>query len=292
MKSQIKASLITGFGNTFLFFLKIIFGLMFNSISLISDAFNSLLDIVSSIIIYFSIKISYKKPDFNHQFGHTRSQPIAGLIVAVFTSVFGFQIFLASSSRFFSNETLKLGIIPIFVMLIVIIVKSFYYIYTKIILKENKSLALDAACVDHRNDIFVSSVVLVGLILSNLGFVLFDSIAGCIVSIFIIASGINLAKENIKYLMGEAPSEEIFNKLESVATSVKGVIGVNDIRAHLLGSNIEAEVHIYVDKTLSLEKAHDIGNLVKRNLEKIDSISEVFIHIDPFKGKMISTRKF
>ena len=92
--------------------------------------------------------------------------------------------------------------------------------------------------------------------------------------------------------MGEAPSKELFEKIEKVAKSVKEVIGLNDVYAHYVGTLVEAEVHIYVDKKMNIEKAHDIGKKVQKKLEKMDEISKAFIHIDPFLGKFEKEKKF
>lgn len=290
--NETKASVLAIIFNFLLFCLKIVVGLLFNSISVISDAFNSLLDIISSGIIHISIKVSHKKPDKEHQFGHSRAQPIAGLIVAIFTAIFGFQLFIASIERMLNGEVLVLGNLPLIVMLIVMITKMGLLIYTKNILKKHKSLALQAACVDHKNDILISLVVIFGLFGANLGFPIYDAVAGAVVSIYIIFSGYVLAKENIQYVMGEAPPEKVFKNIEKQALSVKGVIGLNDIRAHMLGTDIECEVHIYVDKDLSLKKAHEIGNKVKSKIRELAGCSNVFIHIDPYLGKKVSDRKF
>lgn len=292
LKKETKISALTIFFNAILFVLKIITGILFNSIAVISDAFNSLLDIVSSTIIYHSIKISHKKPDKKHQFGHSRAQPIAGLIVAIFTAVFGFELFRASFERLFNGDVLKMGMIPLIVMSIVLLVKTGLYLYTKSFLTKKKSLALNAACVDHKNDILISIVVIFGLWLANLGYTYFDSIAGGFVGIYIIKSGFDLAKENIKYIMGEAPSEKIFKSIENKAMSVKGVIGLNDIRAHMLGTDVECEVHIYLDKNMDLEKAHKISNKVKSKILELEDFENAYIHIDPFIGKLNSKRKF
>ena len=89
MKEERKASILGIIGNIFLFIIKIIIGIMYNSISIISDAINSFTDIFASFIVHLSIVVSGKKPDKGHQFGHDRAQPIAGLIVAIFIGIVG-----------------------------------------------------------------------------------------------------------------------------------------------------------------------------------------------------------
>jgi divalent metal cation (Fe/Co/Zn/Cd) transporter len=95
-----------------------------------SDALNSFTDIVGSIIVYHSLKVSGKKPDKGHQYGHTRAQPIAGLIVSLFACLVGFQVIIFSIDRFFAAESMEKGLIPIFIIIIVIITKTILYVYT------------------------------------------------------------------------------------------------------------------------------------------------------------------
>ena len=87
-----KATIILIICNTFLFGIKITAGLMSNSLAIISDAVNSFTDIVSSVIIFFAVKTSSKQADEGHPFGHHRAEPIAGLIVAIFAGILGFEI--------------------------------------------------------------------------------------------------------------------------------------------------------------------------------------------------------
>ena len=292
MKEEKKASWMGIIGNTLLFIGKIIVGLIYNSIAIISDALNSFTDIIASIIVHLSVVVSYKDADKEHQFGHKRAQPIAGLIVAIFTGIVGFEVILASSRRLMEGGEVGKGIIPVVLMVIVVVIKYGMYLYTKFVCNKTHSPALEASAVDHRNDILISFAVLIGVCAANLGYAIFDPIAAMIIGLYIIKSGYDIGKDNIKYLMGEAPSKEMFRKIENNAKSVKGVIGLNDVYAYYVGTLIEAEVHIYVDNRMNIKKAHDIGKEVQKRLEKMDEISRAFIHLDPFLGKFEKVEKF
>jgi divalent metal cation (Fe/Co/Zn/Cd) transporter len=92
--------------------------------------------------------------------------------------------------------------------------------------------------------------------------------------------------------MGTAPDESFFNDLEKVASKVEGVLGLNDIRAQMLGTHIDAEVHIYVDKKMDIKSAHDIGKKVEAAIEKMPQVHKAWVHIDPFLGKFNKKRRF
>jgi cation diffusion facilitator family transporter len=292
MKYEKRASWLAIIGNSVLFIGKIIIGFMFNSIAIISDALNSFTDIIASAIVHISLIVSHKKADKEHQFGHERAQPIAGLIVAIFTGIVGFQVITESIRRIISGGEIVKGILPIILVILVMIIKFIMYTYTKAVCKRTKSIALAASSIDHRNDVVISFAVLIGVIFSNLGYPLLDPVAAIIVGLWIIKSGFDIGMDNIRYLMGEAPSEVLFDKIEETAKSVRGVIGLNDVGAHYVGTAIEVEVHIYVDKKMNVQEAHDIGKEVQKRIENLEDISRAFIHIDPFEGKLNKGRKF
>jgi cation diffusion facilitator family transporter len=292
MIEQKKVSFITIIGNIILFISKIIVGLMFQSIALISDAINSFTDILASCIVHVSVLVSHKEADKEHQFGHERAQPIAGLIVAIFTGIVGFQVIIGSIEWLMEGSTTEKGLMPFLIVIMVIIVKLALYIYTRRIIKKKKSTALSASAVDHRNDVLISATVLIGILFSNLGYPILEPIVAIIIGIWIIRSGFYVGKDNIGYLMGVAPAEELFDTIEKKAKTIKGVIGINDMRAHYVGTAVEVEIHIYVDKELNIKKAHSIGKQVEKKVESIDEICKAFIHIDPFLGKYVKERKF
>ena len=85
----------------------------------------------------------------------------------------------------------------------------------------------------------------------------------------------------MKFLIGEAPDKELMRKIKKEAFSVKGVRGVHDARAHYVGVLLQVEVHVSVDRKISIEKAHAIGKEVKKKVEGLEEIKEAFVHIDP-----------
>jgi cation diffusion facilitator family transporter len=279
-------------GNSLLFVGKLIIGIMYNSIAVISDALNSFTDIITSFIVHLSIIVSHKRPDKEHQFGHKRAQPIAALVVAIFIGIVGFEVIVTAIRRILEGGSIKNGYIPVYLLIVVIIAKILMYLHAKTVCKKTKSTALDAFAADHFNDFLISFAVLLGLVVANLGYPIFDPLIAIIIGMWIIKAGYDTGMDNIKYLMGEAPSEEMFENIEKIAKSVKGVLGLNDIRAHYVGTRLEAEVHIYVDKKMNIEKAHTIGKKIQKKLERLEEVERVFVHIDPFEGEFRKERKF
>jgi cation diffusion facilitator family transporter len=161
------------------------------------------------------------------------------------------------------------------------VVKLGMHIFARRVAKKTGSTAIMASATDHRNDVLVSAAVLSGVVASNLGFPVFDPIVAILIGLWIIRAGFLIGKDNIKYLMGEAPPPALVDKVREKAKAVKGVIGLNDVFGHYVGTTVEIEVHIDVDKRLSIEEAHGIGKRVQWAIEDMEEISRAFIHIDP-----------
>ncbi|MGM5484895.1 MAG: cation diffusion facilitator family transporter [Nanobdellota archaeon] len=262
--------------NIFLFIIKLFAGVITNSIAIISDALNSFSDIISSFAIKFSVSMSKKEADSDHPFGHHRAEPIAALMVAIFTAMLGFEVMRSSVMRFFSGSSVEYSFLAVIVMVIAIAIKLFLYFFMK-----SRSTALSAASVDARNDVLASSLALIALIMSTLGYTFVDVITGLGIGFFIIRSGYMLGRENIGYLMGASPSADFYNQVEKDIKRVEGVRGVHDLRIHYVGTVYHAEVHIEVDKDILTKKSHDIGKKVQEAMETREGIDRAFVHIDP-----------
>ncbi|MGE5458627.1 MAG: cation diffusion facilitator family transporter [Methanococcaceae archaeon] len=267
--------------NIFLFIIKITVGIISNSITMISEAVNSSTDIISSLAIRYSIRISAMQPDEKHQFGHTAAQPIATFIVAVFAGVLGLDIIQESIKRIITPAEIKLNFFVYLVLGITILVKIILNRYQVHIGKKFKSPAVRAQAVDSINDVLASSLALIGILGVNFGYPRLDGVGGILVSFFILRSGYEIAKENIDYLMNKAADDNLIIEIANVALKVKGVEGMNDLRSYYVGDKFHVEIHIEVDKSASTKESHDIGKNVQYAIEALPDIQKVFVHIDP-----------
>jgi cation diffusion facilitator family transporter len=281
MEDYKKVTLIGVLLNIFLFIIKVIGGLISGSLAVMSDAFNSLTDIISYTSIYFAVVWSRKKADKEHPFGHHRAEPLAAVIVSIFAGILGFEILKTAFSHMVNEEQSIVGLPALIVLGITIVVKTGMSVYFNIKSKKLNSPAIHAACIDSRNDVLVSSIAFIGVLASVYKAKVFDDLAAIFIAVCIVYSGYKIGKENIDYLMGKSPPENLIKKIASVAKRIKGVTGLNDIRAHYVGNLIHIEIHIEVDKGLSTESSHKIGKMVQRAVEKSNNIDRAFIHIDP-----------
>ena len=279
--TALAASIINVLANTVLFAIKLWVALLSGSIALLSDAFNSLTDIASSIAVFICVRISGKQADEGHPFGHSRAEPVAGLIVAIFAGILGFEVIKVSVGRLFSETVVVVGTAALLVPVITIVTKLSMAIYFKRVGKELHSPAITASATDSMMDVAVSVAALVGIIGVKFGYPVLDPVAGLVISVWIIYTGYSIGMENIDYLMGKAPEPELMEELKAAALSVPGVEEINTVRAHYVGPFIHVEIHVEVARHLSTYDSHEIGEEVTRKVEEIKAIEKCFVHIDP-----------
>ncbi len=268
-------------GNALLFGGKIFVGLWFDSIAIISDSLNSFTDIIASLVVFISIRASYREADRTHPYGHKRAQPIAGLVVAIFTGIVGFEVITQGVNRLLTGEQMQPGLLPLLLVLGVMVIKLFMHLYVRAVARRTGSTALMASAADHRNDVLVSAAVLIGVMFSNLGFPMFDPIVAVLIGLWIIKAGFSIGRDNLKFLMGEAPPAPLVEGIRKAARSIHGVQSVHDVLAHYVGTAIHIEVHINVQRELNVEQAHAIGKQVQAAIEGRDGVARAFVHIDP-----------
>jgi len=268
-------------GNIFLFLLKLVAGIHSRSIAVLSDAFNSLTDIMASVVVVISMLVALRKPDRDHHYGHHRAEPIAGLVVAVLAFVLGLEVLRQSVLRLLGEAVQIDEKIALLAMVITIVVKTIMGGTFYLVGRHHRSPALKAAFVDSLNDIMIGLAVIAGIVGVKMGWPATDSLAGFLVGLVVIYSGYRIGRENLDFLMGRAAADHITNAISRAALSVDGVKGLNDIYTHYVGNRIHAEVHIELDASMRTDLAHEIGKKVQFSVEAIEDIYRAFIHIDP-----------
>ncbi len=276
-----RATLFNIAANAFLFAIKYTGALMTGSLALMSDAINSFSDTIYSIAIFFAVKVSHKKADNDHPFGHHRAEPVAGLLVALLAGILGFEIIKAGVEGLLSPEVRVFSYLAVGILAFTMLMKALMSLYFHGVAKKINSPALAASSVDCRNDVLVSFIAMLGVLGPYLNFPNLDYCAAIAIGLFIIYSGYKIGTENIDYLMGKAPGKETMDEITKRALSVKGVKGLHKVRAHYVGNYLHVQAHVEVDKNMTLQKAHDLGETVEDRIEEMHSVDKAFIHVDP-----------
>lgn len=276
-----KASRFSLISNIFLFVIKLFAGILSGSIAVISDAINSLSDILTNIAVHFSVKVSYKVADSDHQYGHHAAQPLAAMMLAIFAGVAGITVVRESITRIIEPTIQDVLIYPIIVLSITIILKSFMTIYFRKVSIKYDSPAVRALSIDSLNDVLSSLIALFAILISSLNLKFVDGIAGILIAFFIFRAGYHVAKENIDYLMGKAASNELMNDITNRTLNVNGVLGINGLRSHQFGNKYHIEVKIKVDSNQLTKDSYKVAMKVKEAVSQIPQVADVFVHLEP-----------
>lgn len=267
--------------NTFLGVTKVIVGLLTFSISIVGDAVNNITDSISSIVTSVGYKLSAKKADKDHPFGHQRIEFISGLIISVLMLAVGILLLKESITKIITPSEIKFDYVTLIIISLSILVKLWQSIFYKNISKEINSISLKATSKDSLNDVISTSSVVVGIIVYLIFNINIDGYIGCIVSLYVIYSSISLIIESSSPLIGTAMSDEDIKKYKKEIMSYKGVLGVHDIVVHSYGpTKIFMTAHAEVSSNVPILISHDvIDNIEKDFLEKNNI--DLTIHLDP-----------
>lgn len=269
------------FCNLFLFISKFLIGTMSNSVAIISDAFNNLTDMGSSVISIISAKLSNKPPDKDHPFGHGRFEYLASLSIAVIILVVGYKLCEESLGKFFAPEPLDFTPWTIVVLVISIGVKVWMCLYNRYIARKINSSVNEATASDSVNDAIATTGVLVATIAQQFIPLPIDAAAGVAIGLMIMYAGYGIAKDVINLLLGEAPSQELVQDIVQCALHCEYVVGVHDIRIHDYGpGRTFASLHAEVPDTANLVEVHAALDVLEDELKDRFQM-EVNIHMDP-----------
>lgn len=267
--------------NLLLSILKFIVGTVSNSVSITADATNNIADAGSSIITLVGFRLSEKPADEDHPYGHARIEYVTGLIISFLILLIGYDILKSSVNKIIHPEESVFSWVTVIILVSSIIVKLWLSRFNKVLGKQIKSTALEATAADSRNDCISTAAVLIATIISHFTSLNLDGFMGVGVAIFILISGIGLVKETIGPLLGQAPSKEMYEKIEQKILSYENVLGVHDLLVHSYGpGSYFASAHIEMDAKIDVLVCHDIMDKIERDFSKQLNIHLV-VHLDP-----------
>lgn len=278
------------FGNGAMFAVKLVLGIMINSISLIADSFHTFSDTGTSVVVLFGFKISKKAPDSEHPFGHGRAEFVATLIIAVLLIVVGLTFVLESGERIIYVSPVEGRILVAVLMIAFAVAKELMARFSIVLGKKIDSSTLVADAWHHRTDAIASVLVAVAIVGARYNYHMLDAIFGIAISALIIYTGMNLAKDASDRLMGKTPDENVLKNVKDAAKSVSGVRDVHNVIVHDYGASKVISLHVEVEKGISMEDAHSIATRVEESMKK-NINAEVTVHVEPHGKKTINRAK-
>ncbi len=268
--------------NLLLFALKLTIGTLMNSIAVISDAFNNLSDTGSSLVTIIGAKMSQKKPDKEHPFGHGRIEYISSLIVSFIILLVGVELFQGSAEKIFKPESVTMAPPMIAFLCISLPMKLWMYAYNKKMGKTIDASVLLAAAKDNLNDVFATfAVILTAVVGYFVDIPVLDGIVGTLVSLLIIYAGFGLTMDTIGLLLGTTPDPEMTAKIRNMVLGAEGVVGVHDLIVHDYGpGRVLASVHAEVPDNCNIVEIHEVIDALEHKISEELGL-HIVIHMDP-----------
>ena len=277
------AGIVGIISNFLLSAVKIITGTICGSIAIIADGINNLTDTSSSVITFIAFKLSELPADKRHPYGYARIEYLAGLCVSITIIVAGVFLLYSSAVKIIEPAFIEFDNITIALLIAAVFVKLWqmaFYIYMS---KRIDSIALIASAADSRNDVITTTVILIGIIITQFTGLQLDGYLGCAVALFILWSGIRLIIDTSRPLLGEAPGQELIKDIVDIVRSHKGVLGIHDLVVHNYGpGKIFASIHIEVDADTNILESHDMIDNIEKHISQNLNIHFV-AHMDPIK---------
>ena len=268
--------------NLLLFVLKYYAGIASASLALIADAWHTLSDSLTSLVVILGIKLSSKKPDKEHPFGHGRWEQISALIIAILLALVGVEFMKDAIAKLRGHEAADFGWLAYLATVASIVLKEGLARYAFYIARKTGNAAVKADGWHHRSDALSSMMVLAGLFLSPY-FWWIDSVLGMLISFMLFYAAYGIIREAVNKILGEEPSEEVIGKVEQIVKAEMGNVAYpHHYHIHHYGDHIEFTFHIKVPGEETVEEAHRKATLIEMQIKtelKIDAT----IHIEPLK---------
>lgn len=269
--------------NFFLALLKTIAWIHTDSLAVFSEATNSWIDTLYSILILAGVFISTKDPTEQYPEGYRRIEPFIAIITGIGVIITSLLIARTAAQTILTGESNVISeVSAITVLAFSGLTKYIMYRYCIRIYNTTKSPIIRAVGVDNRNDILTIIVALTGLVATSVGFNV-DAYAASLVSVAILYSGITILKQNAEYVLARSVPDDQKQQIKNVALDNEKVEGLHDVRVHYSGPQIDVSMHLEVPGGLTIEEGHEIERSVSEEIHSVcdEEINEINLHTDP-----------
>ncbi|MCL2801992.1 MAG: cation diffusion facilitator family transporter [Treponema sp.] len=283
LKAQVFEGVLSVIVNAVLFGIKFWAGLITGSIALIADAWHTLSDSLTSIFVIFSARLSSRKPDKEHPFGHGRWEQISSIFIAFILGIIAYDFLINSIERFQYRESVVFGTLAIVVTAVSIVIKELLAQCAFYIGRKTDNVIVKADGWHHRSDSLSSVVVLIGIIITKFttGLWWMDSVLGIFCALAIFYAAFQIMNESITKLLGEEPEKDLIDKINAEVKKIySNDLQIHHLHLHNYISQKELTMHIKLDNNMSIENGHKIASEIENIIkEKFDM--EVTTHIEP-----------
>ncbi len=278
----IRVTLVGLVTNLFLLGLKLVVGILVGSAALIADAAHSFSDLVTDIVAIVGIRLSARPADESHAYGHGRYETIAASLIGVALVVAGIAITWNAGLSLYRQEHNIPGYPVLIVAAVSIVSKEWLYRITRRVARRVRSAALSANAWHHRSDALSSVAVLIGAVAGILGWGHGDHVAAIAVGVMVAVVGLSSIWKVFMELTEGSISAEERQSIVKAIESVRGVSGWHRLRTRLVGREVCMDVHVLVDKNLSVGEGHAVCTAVEEAIDlSLDRPVSVVVHCEP-----------
>lgn len=281
MNAKIKVARLSIASNTILIIMKLAAGIVSGSVSIISEAIHSSMDLVAAVIAFFSVRVSDNPPDSRHPYGHGKFENISGVIEALLIFIAAGWI-IAEAVKKLSGESAELESIGLgsAVMVIAAIVNIIVSSRLYKVARETNSVALEADALHLKTDVYTSFGVAAGLLLILItGLHWLDPVVAIMVALFIIRESYNLLKRAFLPLLDEAWKDDEIAALEKTLIEMK--VSYHELRTRIAGNYRFVDLHIEIPEKVSVGDAHNYCDMIENTLKAEYKNLNVTIHVEP-----------
>lgn len=281
--------------NTLLAILKTGVGIAGHSPALLADGINSTSDVAYGVVVSIFMRLSSKPADDEHPYGHDRLESIAAVVIGAFVITTAISIFWAAIDNIYDlylgrSDFSGASVYALWIALLTVIAKIVLAIWTRGIGAQTQNSAVTALAADHRNDIFSAMAVTVGIVFGRMGYLWIDPLAGGLVSLIILKTGIDIIRQSAADLMDTLPGRQLSRQIVELLNQVPGVKAIEDIHGHRFGQFLVVNITVGVDPDITVAEGDRIATQVETVLmEQIDFMRRVFVHYHPLHLCQIST---
>lgn len=276
-----KAGLLGIVGNIFLLIIKGTIGFLTNSQSMIADSVNSASDILASLMTFIGNKISSEPKDKDHNFGHGKAEYLFSLFISITMIVVSIKLFLDSILSLINNSHFTFSWALIVICILTIIIKFALFIYTKKLYKKYDNILLKSNYKDHRNDCIVTTSTLISIIFGLYGIYWVDGLVGTGISVWILLTGISIFTESYNVLMDISLDEKTKETIMNLVKEHEAIKNCYNLYSTPIGNKYFVVFTIAVDGEMSTYNSHKLANHLEKDVEALDKIDKVVIHVHP-----------
>lgn len=278
-----QAGLLTNAG---LAVIKILTGLLGHSYALIADGVESTTDVFSSLVLWRGLNVASRSPDEDYPFGYGKAESLSAAVIALL--LFGAALGIALQAiREILTPHHGPAPFTLGVLILVVAVKETLFRRVFTVGDQVDSLAVRADAWHHRSDAITSAAAFVGIsvaLIGGPGWEPADDVAALLASGVILFNGVRLLRPAIQDLMDRAPDQEILERVAEVAREVEGVLATEKILARRVGGQHRVVLHVQANPDLTLHEAHHLGGKVRsRIVERLPTVYDVLVHMEPFE---------